>query len=298
MCCNVTRTNEKDKKGNGMKTCVLITLLNDERVIQTITSIKYQTIKPDLILIADGGSKILFQNKVKDLIKDYDNFVFKEYKGSIAKTRYYAMIDILSEYDIVAFIDSDEIAPPFWLEKITKDIKEGKADFVGGKTIPWYPEKSKSEKFFNELEERKYQSIVSNSVYHIPMGNSAWSMKVFKKIGNFEYETTKYGLSEDFDINLRAIENGFRGIFNPEIFVTHDQSHLNTFYKVLKSSYFRFVRTGVTYRKHKVSFSNTTSATKKIEIFHPFQLVLLLLKPFAYITAWVEWNKRCKYYAK
>ena len=272
-----------------LSTCVVVTVYKDKRVMRTIDSLKQQTLKPDLIVIADGGSGTLFKNMVEDKIGD--NIVFRTYPGGIAETRHLVMDDI-DDFDIVVFIDADEIAPPFWFETIVQPILNKEADFVGGVTIPLDKEKTHAEKFVNDLEKVLYNDIVPFDITQIPMGNSAWSMNVFREIGNFEKDYGKYGLSEDYDINIRAVKSGFKGVLSREAWLYHDHSQLNTFLKVFKSYYFRQVRTVGTYIKHNISFRDVTKATKRTKIFHPFQLILLISKPFAYITAWVDWNRR------
>ena len=276
-----------------MKICVIITVYKDERVIRTLNSLKIQTIKPNLVIIADGGSGTLFKNKIEEeLNKDY--MVFRTYPGTIAGTRNLVMKDIINDFDIVVFIDADEKAPPFWLERITEPILLGWSDFVGGVTYPFQTEKTSAEKFVDELEKFLYSDVAPNDITQIPMGNSAWKMNVFRKIGNFETDYGKYGLAEDYDINIRAVNAGFKGFLSREAWLFHDHSKLNTFSKVFKSFYFRQVRASGTYMKHRIPFGKVVGATKKTKMFHPFQLVLLLSKPFAYITAWKEYNQKVK----
>lgn len=276
-----------------MNICVIVTVYRDNRVLRTISSLKEQTLKPDLVIIADGGSGTLFKNMVKKELDD-DYMVFRTYPGSIARTRYLVMKDIIDDFDIIAFIDADEEAPSFWVEAVTEPIRYKEADFVGGITFPFDTEKTSSEIFVDNLERLLYEDIATCDISQIPMGNSAWHMNVFRKIGNFENDYGKYGLAEDYDINIRAIKSGFKGVLSKEAWLCHDHSRMNTFFKVFKSFYFRQIRTVGTYMKHKVSLKGATTATRRTKMFHPFQLVLLLSKPFAYITAWVDWNRRNK----
>jgi len=276
-----------------MNVCVIITVYRDDRVIRTINSLKSQTLKPDLVIVADGGSGTLFKNTIKKELDD-DYMVFRTYPGSIAETRHLVMQDVVDDFDIVTFIDADEEAPPFWLEIITEPIRKKEADFVGGSTIPFDTKKTTAEMFVDSLEKVLYENIVPGDITQIPMGNSAWSMSVFRKIGNFDVDYGKYGLAEDYDINIRAVKSGFTGVLVKEAWLFHDHSKLNTFLKVFKSYYFRQVRASGTYMKNKMLLGDIIEATKRTKIFHPFQLVLLLSKPFAYITAWKEYSQKVK----
>ena len=274
-----------------MKITIVITLLNDERVFRTLESLEKQTVKPDEIIVADGGSTDIFQRKIKKFVSAHTNVVFSVYLGSISETRYAVMDDIINTTDIVVFIDADEIAPQQWLDTITKPIKNGIADFAGGPTKPYELPRSGAEAFINKRDDMVQENITSGDITQIAMGNSAWHTNVFKKIGNFDTFCKKYGISEDYDINMRAVRVGLKGKFIKDAWVYHDQSHLNTFYKLFKALYLRQVRTSIAYLKHGYSFSKVTLASRKKEIFHPFQAILYLSRPFAFIEGWIEWGK-------
>ncbi len=112
----------------------MITSFNDKRIEKTLESLKNQSRKPDEIFIADGGTKW----NIKDIASRYGARL-EVLKGSVVETRQKALSLIKS--DIVAFIDTDEIAPNFWLEKLVSPTGEGKADFTGGPTKYFEPKR-------------------------------------------------------------------------------------------------------------------------------------------------------------
>jgi len=283
-----------------MKINVIITHYNDSRIFNCLTSLFNQKRKPEHILIADGGSPKELIETIEEFILKNKNTELKILKGNIAETRY-KVIEIYRDlYDVMVFIDTDEVAPEDWLEKIVTPIEKGECDFVGGLTIPYNKVISEAEEFINKRDKLYYNDICSEDVSQIAMGNSAWKSEIFKEIGNFDTFTIKYGISEDYDINIRAIKAGFKGKFIKEVWLYHNQSHLNSFKKLFKALYLREVRTTIAYLKHNYTFNQSISATRKKKIFHPFQAVLLISKPIAFLEGWIEYNKgvKCEYYKK
>jgi len=269
-----------------MKTSVVITLLDDWRVFDTIASLLNQIRKPDEIIIADGGSN-------RELLDELHNSGVTNMKiyvlpGSVAETRNKVLKKVKG--DIIAFIDADEIAPPLWLQKLTRPIEKGYADFTGGGTRPLYPPKTKIEKFVADFDKWFYENVVKHDITALPMGNSAWKMEIFNVIGGFD-ENLKWG-GEDYDINLRAVQAGFRGIYVKGAWVWHDQSHLNTIWKVIKKKYRYSVGATVAYLKNN-AFSNKRSMAIKTSVMykHPIEFLNLGIKAIAFIKGWYEWKK-------
>lgn len=274
------------------KVMVVITHYNDSRIFNCLDSLFVQTRKPDKVLIADGGSKIKLQKDINKYIEDKKEYQFSVLLGRCIDTRRQVISKMIQDIDIIAWIDSDEIGFGDWLEKLIEPIEKGEFDFTGGFMIP-ICYKNKASAFLSKLESR---DLTDES--YIAMGNSAWSTEIFKKIGNFDdssvsKDTDKdnvsgsYHISDDFDINLRAIKAGFKGKI-VEAYTLHNQSHIDTYRKVLKYFYGQYVRTAMAYFKHKESPSKFTKASKNIN--HPFEGFLLILKFLALIRGWKEWN--------
>lgn len=280
-----------------MKVMVVLTIFNDKRVFRTLVSLFNQSRSPDIILLADGGSSDSFQESLKVFDGKYSNVVFDVLPGNIAETRYKAVDKYIDNIDVFAFIDSDEVAPVDWLKNLVDPIETGEADFTGGFTKAYDEPKSKSECYMYVRDKCFFETVASD-VTLLPMGNSAWKAEVFKEIGNFDTFTKKYGISEDYDLNIRAVKNGFRGLLVEDAWCWHDRSHYNTFYKLFKAIYLRQVRAGVAYLKHGMSMDKMTYEARKVQIIHPFQLILVFSRFFAYLSAWSEfnWGKKNGFY--
>jgi len=274
------------------KVTVVITHYNDSRIFNCLDSLFVQTRKPDQVLIADGGSNAQLERDIRDYIKKKKNYKFNIMRGRCIDTRRKVIDTILDKTDIIVWIDSDEIAFGDWLEKLVAPIEKGEYDFTGGFMIP-VCFRNEATILLNKIESK---DLADES--YIAMGNSAWTTEIFKKIGNFDDSTVSkdadkdnvrgsYHISDDFDINLRAIKAGFKGKV-VEAYTLHNQSHIDTYRKVLKYFYGQFVRTAMAYFKHKESLGKFTKASKKIH--HPFDGVLLIIKFFALIRGWREWK--------
>ncbi len=260
-----------------MKITVLITSFNDKRIEKTLESLKDQSREPDEIFIADGGTRW----NIKDIASRYGARL-EILKGNVVETRQKALSLIKS--DVVAFIDTDEIAPNFWLEKLVSPIEEGKADFTGGPTKHFEP-KTGPEAYVNELEDYIYKYQVPENIAFLPMGNSAWKTEIFESIGGFDLNI--YGGSEDYDVNLRAIKKGYRGMFVEDAWVYHDHSDINSYLKLIKKRYSYLRATAKTYLKNG-TLTNRLKTKTSGRVNHPFHYVETALKPIALLDAIVR----------
>jgi len=293
-----------------METTVIITSFKDRRIFKTIDSLKKQTRPPDHVLIADGGSPSDFERDVRDYIRGDPRFSYNIMRGRCSDTRrkaIYALVLAPYQYhrtDIMVWIDADMTAFDDWLEELVRPIENDEADFTGG---VWKrgEEKSKAEKILNQIMV-KNQLLAMEDPAYIGMGNSAWSAEILKKLGGLDASSESdmadeglgregivsgYYVSEDFDLNIRAIDAGFKGTFVPEAAVYHDQSHVNTFRKLTMYFYNNYVRAGMAYFKNKSTMGKFVKGSSIGDIAHPFELFLLLIKPIAFVSAWKEYNK-------
>lgn len=282
-----------------MNTTVVITLYNDPKVKDTIESLANQTRKPDMVLIADGGSPKEFQKKIINLASDL-GMEWMVLTGRCLETRYKVINYLKDKTEIIAFIDSDEWAHDDWLENLIVPIECGRADFTAGMVTPTKAI-TKPEAILNAIQYRS-QDLLNQDITYMQMGNSAWNMKIFKTIGNFDaseiaIETDKgkiggsYHISEDYDLNIRAVNAGFKGLYVENAIINHNQSRINTTNKLIRYFFNQFVRTSIAYFKNKSTISKFTSGTTKLRIAHPFVFFLIILKPIALTVGWTEWNK-------
>ncbi|MGC8645669.1 MAG: glycosyltransferase family 2 protein [Thermoplasmata archaeon] len=256
---------------------VLVTSYNDERISNTLDSLSRQRRKPDFILVADGGTKW----DIRTVCERY-GATLKVLPGNVVQTRNKALEFI--ETELVAFIDTDEIAPEQWLEALIAPIERGEADFTGG-VIKHMPPKSKPEIYMNKIEDYVYEKLVPSSMAYLPMGNSAWKMEIFRKIGGFDESIA--GGGEDYDINLRALKSGFRGALVREAYLYHDHSDINTYKKLVAKRYSYLRATAKTYLKNKsISLGIRSSTGGHID--HPFYLIETMMKPLALADALIR----------
>jgi len=256
------------------KVTVLITSFNDRRIEKTLQSLQTQKRRPDEIFIADGGTPWIIKNI------DSKYYRLEILKGNVVETRQQALK--LISLDIVAFIDTDEIAPDYWLEELIKPIENNLADFAGGPT-KHFEAKTGPEQYMNELEDHLYKQV-KNNIAFLPMGNSAWRTSVLKDIG---FDTNISGGSEDYDVNLRALNKGYRGMFVENAWVYHDHSDIDSYIKLIKKRYSYLRATAKTYIKNNY-LSTRLKIKSEDKINHPFHYVEDILKPIALIDAMVR----------
>ncbi len=271
-----------------MEISVIITSFKDEKIDSSIESLLKQKRVPDEIIVVESSDDEFYE----ELKQRWDDkkpvkFVRTPVGASVAEARNYAIEAV--QGGIICFLDTDEIAPKSWVEKLTKPIIEGEADFTGGptKNIGDYRYRD----YFQKREDYFYKYIVSKNPETIPMGNSAWRKDVFEEIGGFDNDLDFSG--EDWDVNLRAVKAGYEGKFVPDAWLYHNQSSLNSAIKIIKKKYKYNVGGAMaqlknswmkkrTKRKGKMPFSK--------KYFHWLEFFELLVKPFALITAYY----RCK----
>ncbi len=271
-----------------MGTSVIVTSFNDRRVNKTINSLLKQSLSPSRIILVDSSERSFYKKLIKKWGENNKVKIVRTPEGaSVAEARNYA-IDVV-ENNIICFLDTDEIAPEHWLKKLTFPIINGEADFTGGptKNIGDYPYRD----YFEKKENYFYKYIVSNNPETIPMGNSGWKKEIFDKLGGFDPKLDASG--EDWDINIRAIKKGFEGKFVEGAWVYHDQSSLDSAWKIMKKKYKYNVGGAMAqikndWVKERTGRKNKFPLSKKL--FHPLEIYELLIKPFALLTAY----HRCK----
>lgn len=234
------------------------------------------------VLVADGGSESAVLSGLESRFGREHRLRILRLPGSVAQTRNQALAHVRGE--VVAFLDSDEVAPPGWLEALTAPIRSGAADFVGGPTRPLRePARSRAEAYVNGADAALYRDAVPNDLVLLPMGNSAWRTELLRRLGGFDPRLSWGG--EDYDVNLRALAAGARGAFVPQAWVHHDQSHLDSFRKVLRRKSRYYFGAATAYVKNAAMPQRARSAALRFRVRHPIDLFDLVLKPWAVVRA-------------
>jgi GT2 family glycosyltransferase len=256
----------------------VITLMNDLHVLKTVDSLLEQTRVPDHIIVADASK----ENYIYDKLKTYDSPVdVRKIFGSVGESRN-KTIPLISE-NIILFIDSDEEAEKHWVERITKPLLQNKADYVGGQCIPLYPPETKVEQYIWRKQKELFENYNQTN---FQMGNTAWKKEVFDNIGNFDSSIIWGG--EDYDINLRATNAGFKGIYAPDAILYHEKG-MRTLTEWARKQYKYHTGTTYAYLKNNVDITEKKSI---INIsYHPLDLFDMLLKTFAFTRGYLKWRK-------
>lgn len=217
---------------------VLLTVLNDVRGVRALESLGRSTLMPREAVVADGGSR-------PELLAPYVALAERapfpvrilEVPGSVAASREQAWRSC--EGNLIAFLDADEVAPPTWLERLVAPLVGGPADFSAGSTRP-LALKTRWDRYHSELDAWFYRNYVERDVVYAPMGNTAWSRRVFEALSKRDGHVFDVGLArggEDFDVNIRALKAGFRGVFVREAVLEHDYSGLQGMRRTLRKKY-------------------------------------------------------------
>lgn len=271
-----------------MTICIEIIVLNDNRIFNALKSLREQSLKPDRILVADGGSKQEFLDRIRS---DYSDLPIdiEVLTGSIVETRSKAM-EYLKE-DITVFMDSDEVAPENWLRDITEPLRHGdvKLAYTGGPTRPYKEPKTEIEVYLNLIEEHIYTNDLSKSLTYIPLGNTAWRTSILRELGfdgRLKFE------AEDNDIETRAYRKGYYGIFVRNAYLWHDKSVDTNLYKTFRKRYRYLVGAATVFIKNG-TFGQRSSERRSV-VNHKFALIEFMLKPIAFLHAIIRWNLNLK----
>ena len=110
--------------------------------------------------------------------------------------------------EVLAFIDGDCIANPFWLKEFRASFKEGGRDVVAGRTVVlgYAP--------FAELE--RVELTVAGSDVTFPSCNLAYRREKFLAIRGFD---PQFMTAEDIDLNYRAVRTGSTMVYNERAIV-------------------------------------------------------------------------------
>lgn len=203
---------------------VIVTVLDDPRLERALESLLVQSRPAQEILVADGGnSPVIAEICMRFAARD-GRVRRIEAPGTIAESRNRTLTEVRSEF--LAFLDTDEVAPSDWLERLMAPFTDARIGFVGGPT-PGMPgtEHNIAARYYDAYLHRFYDQEARNRPYALPMGNSAWRTRIFRDLGLLDLSLSGYG-NEDLEIALRAMRAGWLGLYVPAAPVLHDFSDL------------------------------------------------------------------------
>jgi cellulose synthase/poly-beta-1,6-N-acetylglucosamine synthase-like glycosyltransferase len=165
--------------------------------------------------------------------------------------------------EIIVFIDADCIPKKDWLVELTKPIRNGSENYVTGRVIS-----SKGNSFHDATwgEPIKYRSDTGSA-------NTAFKKKILFDIG---YYDENFEAGSDIDFSWRAIEAGYKILYNPQSIIFDDWGNW-------KQEIKRAIRYGegrvLLYKKHPNRWKNLFGYHLDTILFPLF----ILLLPFTLI---------------
>ncbi|MFY9716988.1 MAG: glycosyltransferase [Thermoplasmata archaeon] len=205
---------------------VIVTVLDDPRLARALDSLLAQQRPPDVVLIADGGRSPEIAAICERFHALDPRFVRLSAPGSITESRNQAIRAITT--DLIAFLDTDEVAPPAWLGALISPLlADATIGFTGGPTPALDgTARNRSAQYYNAYLRRFYEEVVRSKAWAIPMGNSAWRKQLFDELGPLVAALPTNG-AEDQEFENRAVQRGWKSAYVPEAFVYHDYSELD-----------------------------------------------------------------------
>lgn len=230
---------------------VIVTVKDDPRLERTLESLLSQTLPPAEVLVADGAHSPVVR-AIAERFAARDHRVRRlDAPGTIAESRNAAIA--AAQAEIVAFLDTDEVAPPDWLARLVAAFRDPEVGFTGGPT-PAAPGTSHTltARYYDAYLRRFYDRVASGRPHALPMGNTAWRAEVFRRVGRLDLSLSGIG-SEDQDMEVRALAAGWKARYVPEAAVAHDFTEIGprTLFrkqrKYSKGGYIVWRRWGATY---------------------------------------------------
>jgi succinoglycan biosynthesis protein ExoM len=263
--------------------CVEIAVRDDPRLLDTVDSLVHQTRRPDRVLVAAStatpealvAATLARAGGLRVDVARFPGGVVDARAGSVALLR----------EDTVAFLDSDERAPPDWLSALVAPIEDGRATFTAGPTRPTRPPASSYERYSDLLEASIYEDLVPRRVTYVPLQNSAWRTSDLRTLG-FD---PRIPFAEDHDLEVRAVQAGGRGLFVPEAWVFHDKSDEASFGRWARKRYRYLVAMAMSLMKNGEMSRRLSEQRRPVR--HPLRYVEAVMKPIALVDATIRWRR-------
>ena len=227
---------------------IIIPSHNSEKTIrENIESLLKQGYKGQYEIIVVDSSK----DKTPDILSQFPiKLIKQEPKGPAAARNLGAK---KSKGNIIAFIDSDCIAPKNWLKNILKPFSSKNVVAVAG-TYKTKNKESLIARFVGyEIQQRHEKMKNFRNIDFVATYNCAYRKKIFIKLGGFNEKLTQ---AEDADLSFRTTKKGFKIRYQYSAYVYH--YHPNTLTKYLKQKFWRGFWKVFLYSKHKKKFLGDT----------------------------------------
>jgi glycosyltransferase involved in cell wall biosynthesis len=262
---------------------VEIAVRDDRRLLAALDSLSVQTRKPDRVLVAAStASPPELLTAAVDRLPGVPVEVAR-FPGGVVDARA-ASLALMRE-DVVAFLDSDERAPPEWLARIVAPVEDGRATFAGGPTRTTRPPTSSLERYNDLLEQSIYSDLVPRRISYLPLQNTAWRASVLRSLG-FD---PRIPYAEDHDLEVRAARAGAVGLFLPDAWVYHDPGDQSSVLRWARKRYRYLVAMGMSLLKNGEFAARIEEHRHHVR--HPLRYVEAVMKPVALLHAAARWRR-------
>ncbi len=277
---------------------VVVTVLNESKsIIPLLSSLKKQTLKPQEIIVVDGGST----DDTRDKVVRYGfkhkkmNVRLIEEQGNISHGRNVGVQN--AKNNIIAMVDAGCVAKPNWLKKITEPFKENKNVVVAG----FYEMKAKN---ICQKAVAPFHGVTAREFdprSFLPSARSiAFDKDVWKAVGGFDEHLVRAG--EDTLFNYKVMSHNIPIIRRADALV--EWTVPSTFTETVKKFYWYAkgdAQTGIWWHPaQKLHTHNIKIATIFIRyivflflllgsIFMPF-LFVIFIYVFVGYTSWSIWK--------
>ena len=208
-----------------MLVSVVLNIMNEEKNIADLLDSLVVQEGPLEVLVVDANSR----DMTRDIVKAYaDKYPFIKLiikGGSRGLSTNYGIS--LASGEVIAIIGGDCIANPFWIKELRRSLMEGQS-IVAGKTI------NIGLKSWEELDrvELYYKGVDLS----YPSCNIVFRREVLERVGGLD---DWFMTAEDIDLNYRAVDAGYRIVYNPNAIVYHRTKA--TIYRFYKQAYWNGV---------------------------------------------------------
>jgi GT2 family glycosyltransferase len=262
--------------------CVEVAVNADPRLVATLASLDQQSRRPDRVFVAAAPTTpepllLEARRRFPRLVIDAERF-----PGGVVGARAASLARIVE--DLTVFLDSDEVAPSEWLERLLAPLEAGAVTFAGGPTRPLRPPATSFERYYAELDASIYRDLVPTSVAYLPLQNTAWRTAALRRLG-FD---PRIPFAEDHDLETRALREGLRGVYVPDAWVFHDKADEKSFLRWVRKRYRYNVAMAMSLIKNGELRGRLKERRPPVR--HPLRYVEALLKPVALVDARVRWR--------
>ncbi|MGD0256407.1 MAG: glycosyltransferase [Thermoplasmata archaeon] len=263
--------------------CVEIAVRDDPHLAEALASLARQHRRPDRVLIAAStdSPRAFLRSAIANAPGIHVEVA--RFAGGVVDARAGAQLVISEEF--TAFLDSDETAPPEWLERLIAPLEAGTAEFSGGPTRPSRPPRTSVERYMELLERSIYEDLVPSRVTYLPLQNTAWRSAPLARLG-FD---PRIPFAEDHDVESRAERAGLRGVFLPEAWVFHDPGASSGLLRWARKRYRYLLAMAMSLLKNEQLGRRLGERRRKVR--HPLRLLEDAMKPFALVHARLRWSR-------